>query len=137
MVRIGRRQYLRNMSGNVKSHWVLQFISERLLNCRTWWHQASGSGYMGLLRSRLRRRTPSVYSATSQPFSACICRREYYLLGNLPESLRLLRTYSLYVYIFRTRYIHAACGMVSSSMGWYPRPWSSWHLQGASLHLKP
>ena len=45
---------------------------------------------IGLLRSRLLRRKPSVYSPTSQPFSACNCRRDYYLLGNLPGFLCFL-----------------------------------------------
>ena len=40
-----------------------------------------------LLRSRLLRRTSSVFSRTSPPFSACNCRREYYLLGYLPDFL--------------------------------------------------
>ena len=43
-----------------------------------------------LLRSRLLRRTPLVYSPTSQPLSACNCRREYYSLRNLPEFLCFL-----------------------------------------------
>ena len=40
--------------------------------------------FIDLLTSRLLRRTPSVYSPTSQPFSPCNCRREHYFLESLP-----------------------------------------------------
>ena len=54
-----------------------------------WWVCCGerGVAYIDLLTSGLLRRTSSVFSSTSQPFSACDCRREYRLLGTLPELL--------------------------------------------------
>ena len=55
-------------------------------------HRASNYSKISInfLGSCLLRRTWSVFSPTSQPFSACHCRREYSLLGNLPELLCFL-----------------------------------------------
>ena len=55
-------------------------------------------------RSRLLRRTCSTYFPTSQPFSACNCRRKFYLLGtNLPEFLCFLcflDVFSFFLFFF-------------------------------------
>ena len=52
--------------------------------------------HINIRRSRPPRRTRSAYRPTSQPFSACNCRRENYLLGTLPDFflLSLLRKHS-------------------------------------------
>ena len=53
------------------------------------------------LRSRLHQTTPSLYTLTSQPFSACNCRRGNYFSGPIPGMFFFVFPFfSLFFFLF-------------------------------------